>query len=295
MIPCLFCFGLGYTAAHLGAILAAEGWGIAGTHRCRDGEPAPPSTKGMTSLCFGRGRQVSPSALETANYLLISIPPDELGDPVLDEHAASIAAIPDLRWVGYLSTTGVYGDRDGDWVDENAELRPTGPRNRRRVAAEKAWLDLGQRHGLPVQVFRLAGIYGPGRSAIDTVRAGPARRVVKPGQVCSRTHVADITSVLRASMARPNPGAVYNVCDDDPAPPQDVVAFACALLGVPPPPEEPFDRARATMTEMAQSFYADSKRVANQRIKTELGVRLLYPDYRAGLSAIVATESGQVR
>ena len=199
---------------------------------------------------------------------------------MLDHHARDLAALPRLRWLGYLSTTGVYGDRGGGWVDESDARLPSGVRGRRRVAAEDGWLALHRDRGLPVHVFRLAGIYGPGRNALATVRAGTARRVDKPGQVFSRIHVDDIVAVLRASMARPAPGAVYNVADDDPAPPQDVVAYAAELLGVAPPPLVPF--AEAALSPMARSFYDDSKRVRNDRIKRELGVRLAYPDYPRG-------------
>ena len=183
-----------------------------------------------------------------------------------------------LSWLGYLSTTGVYGDRGGGWVDETAQLLPTGERGRRRVAAEKGWLDLWQDRGVPVHIFRLAAIYGPGRSAFDALRAGTARRIDKPGQVFSRIHVADLASVLIASMERPRPGAVYNVCDDDPAPPAAVVAYAAELLGIEPPPLVPLDAAG--LSPMARSFYDDNKRVANRLLKTELGVTLRYPDYR---------------
>lgn len=185
-----------------------------------------------------------------------------------------------------ISTTGVYGDRGGGRVDETAALTPSGERGRRRVAGEAGWLELHRRHGLPVHVFRLAGIYGPGRSALDTVRAGRAQRIDRPGQVFSRIHVADIVETLRASMARPDPGAVYNVCDDDPAPPEAVIAYACRLLGIAPPPLVPFDRAE--LSAMARSFWDDNKRVDNRRIKQELGVRLLYPGYREGLAALLA-------
>ena len=170
-------------------------------------------------------------------------------------------------------------------MDETAPLLPTGERGRRRVAAEAQWLELQRHHGSPVHIFRLAGIYGPGRSALDTVRSGRAQRVVKPGQVFSRIHVADIARVLRASIARPAPGAIYNVCDDDPAPPDEVLAFACDLLGVRPPPPVPIEQAQ--LSEMARSFYADNKRVSNRRIKEELGVSLLYPSYRDGLAALL--------
>lgn len=175
-------------------------------------------------------------------HLLSSVPPDDQGDPVLDVHAADIASVEGLRWVGYLSTTGVYGDWRGAWVDETSPLRPSLDRSWRRVYAETGWMDLWRHHGLPVHLFRLAGIYGPGRSAIDNVRQGKAQRIVKRGQVFSRIHVEDLAAVLRASMAKPDPGAIYNVCDDDAAPPQTVVAYACELLGVEPPPRSPMKR-----------------------------------------------------
>lgn len=284
--PTLFCFGLGYTASFLARALRAEGWRVLGTRRPGDTDKAKPSD-GAETLIFDRAHAIAnaPTLLASVTHLLSSVPPDEAGDPVIDVHGVDIAAARDLQWIGYLSTTGVYGDRAGDWVDETASLRPTGERGRRRVAAETRWLDLGRRWGAPVHVFRLAGIYGPGRSAIDTVRSGRARRIVKPGQVFSRIHVADIAQVLRASMARPRPGAIYNVCDDDPAPPADVITFACELLGVPPPPPVPIEEA--DLSEMARNFYADNKRVSNRRIKTELGVRLLYPTYRDGLTALL--------
>jgi nucleoside-diphosphate-sugar epimerase len=216
------------------------------------------------------------------------VPPDEAGDPVLDRHGGDLARLPGLRWLGYLSTTGVYGTREGGWVDEASPLAPTGERGRRRAAAEAGWLELGHRHGLSVHVFRLAGIYGPGRSAFDALRAGTAKRIAKPGQVFSRIHVADIVAVLRASMAQPRAGAVYNLCDDDPAPPEEVVAHAAYLLGVPPPPLVPFEAAE--LSPMARSFYDDNKRVANRLIKEELGVRLRYPSYRDGLAALLRGE-----
>ena len=193
-----------------------------------------------------------------------------------------------LEWIGYLSTTGVYGDTGGAWVDETATPAPTGARGRRRLAAENAWLAFGERHGLAVHVFRLAGIYGPGRNALATVRRGAAKRIDKPGHVFSRIHVADIAQVLAASIAKPNPGAIYNVCDDEPAPAADVVAHACALLGVAPPPLTPLDEA--DLSPMARSFYADNRRVSNARIKNELGVALRFPDYRAGLASLLAEE-----
>jgi nucleoside-diphosphate-sugar epimerase len=243
---------------------------------------------GLEIVIFDREHPIADIArhLKDATHLLSSVPPDEKGDPVLDVHGAAIAeAAPHLAWIGYLSTTGVYGDRQGGWVDETSALTPTGERGRRRRDAETAWLALPK----PAHLFRLAGIYGPGRSALDTVRAGKARRVVKPGQVFSRIHRDDIVQVLRASMASPNPGAAYNVCDDDAADPAEVITHACKLLNVEPPPEVPFEEAQ--LSPMARSFYDDNKRVRNDRIKRELGVVLKYPDYRAGLSALLAAES----
>jgi nucleoside-diphosphate-sugar epimerase len=281
----LFCFGLGYTALALARCLAAEGWRIAGTTRAPD-RRARLAAEGLDVHLFDRDRPLedAAAALAGASHVLTSIPPDEAGDPVLAHHLADLRRCPALKWVGYLGTTGVYGDRGGAWVDEADAVAPTMARTRRRVAAERHWLA----SGLPVHVFRLAGIYGPGpgRNALDAVRAGTARRIVKPGQVFGRVHVDDIAQALRASIARPNPGAIYNVADDEPAPPQDVVAFACELLGVAPPPEVPYEQAE--LSPMARSFYADNRRVCNARIKRELGVRLRYPTYRDGLRAILA-------
>jgi nucleoside-diphosphate-sugar epimerase len=281
----LFCFGLGYSALVLADRLLARGWRVAGT--CRAGERRQAlASRGIVAFPFDRGHPLAEAALAGTTHLLSSIPPDARGDPAIDMCAGDIAALKGLAWAGYLSTTGVYGDRGGGWVDESSALAPTGERGRRRVAAEGAWLGLHRDRGVPVHVFRLAGIYGPGRSAIDTVLSGQAKRIDKPGQVFSRIHVEDIASVLEASIAQPNPGAIYNVCDDDPAPPEAVIAEACQLLGRPPPPLVPFAEARAALSEMAQSFYADNKRVRNDRIKKELGVVLKYPSYRDGLAAL---------
>lgn len=282
--PRLFCFGLGYSALALARRVLAAGWRVAGT--CRgEARRAELASGGIEAFLFDRGRPLDDprTALAGTTHLLASVPPDPAGDPVLDHHAGDLRQLRGIAWAGYLSTTGVYGDRQGGWVDEQSTLAPTGERGSRRLAAERAWLALG----LPVHVFRLAGIYGPGRSALEAVRSGTARRIDKPGQVFSRIHVEDIAQVLLASIARPNPGAAYNVCDDDPAPPAAVIAEACRLLGAPLPPLEPFEQAQASMSAMARSFYADSKRVRNDRIKTELGVVLAYPSYREGLRALL--------
>jgi nucleoside-diphosphate-sugar epimerase len=284
----LFVFGLGYSALALARALRAEGWEVAGTTRSADKQAAL-AAEGIEAHRFERGRPLAEPAvaLAGASHLLTSIAPDEAGDPVLDHHLADLERCRTLRWAGYLGTTGVYGDHGGAWVDEATSVAPTVARTRRRVVAEGRWLA----SGLPVQIFRLAGIYGPGpgRNALETVRAGSARRIVKPGQLFGRVHVDDIVQVLRASMARPNPGAIYNVADDEPAPPQDVVTFACELLGVAPPPEIPF--AAAELSPMAQSFYGDNRRICNARIKQELGVVLRHPSYREGLRSILDREA----
>lgn len=287
--PHLFCFGLGYSALCLGHRVAALGWRVTGT--CRSGEKAAALWRdtGFRVVLFDRERQVEKEALQAITHVLVSVPPNAQGDPVLTTHADDIAAMPGLSWLGYLSTTAVYGDRGGAWVDERADLRPTGERGRRRVAAEEAWLRLWRDRSVRVHILRLAGIYGPGRNPFAALRAGSAKRIDKPGQVFSRIHVEDLASVLIASMARPRPGAVYNVCDDDPAPPEAVVAHAAGLLGMEPPPLVPLQAA--ALSAMARSFYDDNKRVSNRLIKSELGVRLRYPDFRAGLAAIMADEA----
>jgi len=284
----LFCFGFGYTAQALARRLAAEDWVVGGT--CRTAEKAVALRgAGFHAELFDRARPLAPQALEGLTHLLVSVPPDAAGDPVLAVHGDDIAEIEGLRWLGYLSTTGVYGDRAGGWVDETTELSPSGERGRRRVSAEAGWLDLWHRCGVPVHIFRLAGIYDPGRNPFDALRAGRAKRIDKPGQVFSRIHVEDLVSVLAASIGQPRPGAVYNVCDDDPAAPEAVVAYAAALIGRPAPPLVPLEAAG--LSAMARSFYDDNKRVSNCLIKNELGVTLRYPDYRAGLAAILADET----
>ena len=278
----LLSFGHGYVAQALDAVLLPAGWRILGTTRSGEGATRL-ARRGVTPLLWDDAAAIR-SALDAASHILISAAPDAGGDPVLARFRDAIAAAaPRLSWVGYLSTTGVYGDHQGGWVDEDTALTPGTARGRARVAAEAAWQAVP---GLPLHIFRLAGIYGPGRGPFEKVRNGTARRIVKPGQLFSRTHVADIVQVLTASMARPAPGTAYNVCDDDPAPPQDVIAHAAELLGLPLPPEEPFDPA--AMTPMAASFYAESKRVRNDRIKQGLGVTLHYPTYREGLAALLA-------
>jgi nucleoside-diphosphate-sugar epimerase len=288
-MPVLLSLGHGYAARRLGRELAEDGWRVIGTTRSAD-KAAAIEAEGAEPLVGGLGPTPRLlAALDAADHLLVSAAPDEAGDPVLRALEREIAArARNVCWVGYLSTTGVYGDRGGEWIDESAERRPSTRRGARRVAAEDAWLRLWRERGLPVHLFRLAGIYGPGRGPFEKVRRGEARRIVKPGQVFSRIHVDDIAQVLRASMALPNPGAAYNVCDDAPAPPQDVIAEAARLLGAALPPEVPFEAAE--MSPMARSFYAESKRTSNARIRGELEVELHYPTYREGLRALLEAE-----
>ena len=274
----LLSLGHGYSAQALARLLIPQGWRVIGTTRSPDKARAF-AAEGVEPLLWPVA-SLAP-ALAQATHVLQSMAPDQGGDPVLAAHAADLAAARPV-WAGYLSTTGVYGDHQGGWVDEATPLTPATARGQARVQAEQGWQALG----LPLHIFRLAGIYGPGRGPFEKVRNGTARRIIKPGQVFSRIHVDDIAQVLAASIARPNPGAIYNVCDDDPAPPEDVLAHAAHLLGLPPPPEE--DWQTAEMTPMARSFYAESKRVRNDRIKQDLGIRLIHPDYRSGLAALLA-------
>lgn len=268
----LFCFGYGYVARRLADVVRARGGVVSGTSRSAGNrftldDDTPLSAAGL-------------EALDEATHILISIPPAANGiDAAFRHHAAQLQG---KRWIGYLSTTGVYGDRLGEWVDETAPLQATEPRSMWRIEAEREWLGLG------AHIFRLAGIYGPGRNALDTIRAGTAQRIDKPGLVFSRVHVDDIVQALLTSMAAPQPGEIYNLCDDEPAPSHEVVAHGCRLLGVEPPPLVPFEQAQ--LNPMAQSFYRANRRVRNDKMKEKLGVRLQYPTYREGLASILHDE-----
>jgi nucleoside-diphosphate-sugar epimerase len=277
-MPTLLSLGHGYSAAALARLLVPQGWTVIGTTRSA-ARAAAFQAAGVTPLLWPGN--LAP-ALAQATHILASAAPDAAGDPFL--HAAPQIAQAQPEWVGYLSTTAVYGDHQGGWVDEETPLTPASQRGQWRVLAETQW----RATGLPVHIFRLAGIYGPGRGPFEKVRDGSARRILKPGQVFSRIHVDDIAAVLAASIARPNPGAAYNVCDDDPAPPEDVLSEAARLLGLPDPPAVAYEDA--DLSPMARSFYAESKRVRNTRIKAELGVTLRHPDYRSGLRALLEAE-----
>ncbi|MGO9360900.1 MAG: SDR family oxidoreductase [Xanthobacteraceae bacterium] len=287
----LFVFGLGYSAAFVAGSLAAKGASIAATVRAQSKAGQLAGAGYSMHLFSGQGRDESiASALARADAVLISIPPVAEREPVLEIYRHDLATAPRLRWIGYLSTIGVYGEHAGAWVDEATPPRPRGERSRRRLQAEQQWLEFGATTGVPVQLFRLAGIYGPGRNQLVQLARGTARRIVKPGHVFNRIHVEDIVQAVEASLARPRAGAIYNVADDEPAPPQDVVAFAAALCGLAPPPEIPLEHAE--LTEMSRSFFRETKRVRNRLMKQELGVTLRYPTYREGLTALRAAGEG---
>jgi hypothetical protein len=278
----LFCFGFGYSAEALARKLSPRLAALAGTRTKPDDAAETVATlatyKGDGPCAEVRG------LLAGTTHLLVSIPPDLEGDAVLRDFAADIAALPDLEWTGYLSTVGVYGDAGGAWVDEETPTRPTTERSLRRVEAERAWRAFGDGTGRRVEVFRLAGIYGPGRSVIDSLRAGTARRIVKPGQVFNRIHVDDVARVLAAAIDADTGLGVFNVSDDEPAPPGDVVAYAADLMELPVPPAVSIEAAG--LSGMAASFWTECKRVRNRRIRQTLNVDLLYPTYREGLRAL---------
>ncbi|WP_342359747.1 SDR family oxidoreductase [Terrarubrum flagellatum] len=285
----LFIFGMGYTASAFTRLHGAKFETIAASVRSQSAAEAI-SASGVQPRLFVDGAldDEGREALAHATHLLISIPPDANGDPVLRACADIIDSAHHLRWIGYLSSVAVYGDRNGGWVDEDGELDATSARGRQRISAEKGWLDLGRRLGKPTHIFRLAGIYGPGRNALVNLREGKAKRLIKPGQVFNRIHVDDIAQIVAATIDSAHPGGVWNVADDEPAPPQDVVAYAAELAGVAAPPDIPFDAS--ALSPMAASFYADNKRIANAKVKEAFGLSLLYPTYREGLRALITRE-----
>ena len=274
----LLCFGFGFSAEALAHKLNPIEWSVTGTSRSPEGV-AEIKAQGFEGVLFSELQAIP----ESVTHIVTSVPPSDEGDPVLLRFKDELMArAKSFEWVAYLSTTGVYGDRGGEWVDEESDLQPNTDRGQRRVDAEAAWQQIA---GLPLHIFRLAGIYGPGRNAFESLKSGKAQRVIKQGQIFSRIHVEDIAGVLLASINNPNPERIYNLADDEPCPPQDVIAHAAELLGLPVPSDIPFEDAK--LSAMARSFYADSKRVSNARIKNELGYELKYPNYRIGLKALL--------
>ncbi len=280
----LFCFGMGFSSQALAKRLVPQGWEVSGTVR---GAPEEIKAKNI-SVCPYDGSHSTveiSEAISRSTHLLITIPPQPSGDVVLKNFAEEISSARNLRWIGYISSTGVYGDTQGEWVDESSPLLASTDRNLQRIEVESAWLKTGKDHGLPVMIFRCVGIYGPGRNLLVSVRQGRARRIDKPGLVFSRIHSEDLAQTLEASMRKPQPGEVYNVSDDCPSPPAEAVEYACGLLGVEPPPLVPYEKADLSPT--ARGFYITNKRISNKKIKEELGVNLRYPDYRSGLKALL--------
>jgi len=277
----LLTLGHGYSARVFADRARQNGWRVTGTTRSLDGQNTQAGIQ-LIEWKTGTALDVSPYT-----HILVSISPNNQGDPVLNQLKEYFAAAPSIKWIGYLSTTGVYGDHNGGWVSEETPATPTTQRGKWRVQAEQDWLDLEVNHNLPVHIFRLAGIYGPGRGPFEKILNGTARCIIKQNQVFSRIHVEDIATTLEASIERPNPGSIYNVCDNDPAPPQDVLRYAAQLLNKPAPPTVALENAN--LSPMAHSFYNDSKKVSNTKIKEELGVDLAYPTYTAGLNAIMST------
>jgi nucleoside-diphosphate-sugar epimerase len=286
----LICLGLGYSAAHYVATFGKRFDRVIGTTRHLREAAKPPDPR-VELIAFDGTTASSEliTSVEDSDALLISAPPDETGDPVLACLADAIAR--GRARIVYLSTIGVYGDSGGAWVDEESPPKPGSKRSTARLAAEEAWCRFGAENGKAVAILRLAGIYGPGRNALVTVAEGTARRIIKLDQVFNRIHMTDIAQAIDACFAQAATG-VFNLADDEPAPPQDVIAFAAELLGKAPPPEIPFDEARAAMSAMAQSFYAENRRARNVKLKQTLGVRLAYPTYREGLRALFAAGEG---
>jgi len=281
----VFFFGMGYSSQASAEALRKDDPAVEIAGTVRDaGRAQALAAKGYDIRVFdGERPGALGEALSGASHVVVSTPPGAQGDPVLRHHWADLARAPKLEWLCYFSTVGVYGDFGGAWVDESAPCHPENERSRQRVVAEDEWRSFAREKGIPLLILRLAGIYGPQRSTFDRLRDGTARRIVKPGQVFNRIHVADIGRVT-ALAAQRRLGGVFNLADDEPAPPQDLITYAAELMGVAPPPEVPFEAAE--MTPLARSFYADNKRISNAAIKAALGIDLLYPNYREGLSAI---------
>ena len=280
----LFCFGYGYVAQHVAPKLQAKGWQVAGT-TTREDKASQMQNAGIEAHILNDDVPFEAAqALDGATHMLVSIPPKEQGDIALHACKPVLGGLDRLQWVGYLSTTGVYGDHDGDWVDETTPAAPLDERSKRRVLAEQAWQDAMRTHAGSMQIFRLAGIYGSGRNALEQLQAGTARRIYKEGQYFSRTHVEDIATLLVAAMLQGHASDVFNVADEAPAPSHEVTEYAAQLMEMQPPPLIPIEQA--DLSPMAQSFYASNKRVNAEKIRLKHGVSLAFPTYREGLDAI---------
>lgn len=291
-MPHLFVCGYGYSARRIGERILERGWRVSGTRTSPEGAVELESL-GVELHVFD-GRKPVPEVsdvLRSATHVLVTAAPGEDGDPLLLQHEADVSGAGSLAWIGYLSTTGVYGDHGGGVVDESTRVAPGTTRSRRRVEAERAWRELASQNGATLQIFRLSGIYGPGRSVLDRLRDGSARRIVAPDLVFNRIHVEDVAGAVAAGIDRPHQTGVFNVSDDLPAPPSEVVAYGAELLGVESPPELPLEEA--SLSAAARSFYEENKRVDNRRLASGLEYRLRYPTYREGLAAVRVHEARQ--
>jgi nucleoside-diphosphate-sugar epimerase len=297
----LVCLGFGYSAQHYVARHGGRFTRIVGTTRSEENaaELAVRTFGGRrVEMIVFDGKTAAPAlvdAVAQASVLLVSISPADGADPTLALLRDAIAAAPGLAAIVYLSTIAVYGNHDGGWIDEDTPLTPALTRAEDRIEAERAWQALGAARGVSVAVIRIAGIYGPGQNALETVKSGRARRILKPGQVFNRIHVGDLADIIDGAVSLAltrGAGGVFNAADDEPTAPGDPIAFAAGLLGVAPPPEVPFEEAKKTMSPFAVSFYGESKRVRNARIKSVLGVTLRYPTYREGLRALIEPATG---
>lgn len=269
----LFCFGYGYTAQSIATLVKENGGTAQGTSR----------TSTMTmNLPFSSEQRVPASALENVTHILISIPPQQGADLVWNAHVNDFKTMPHLQWIGYLSTTGVYGDMQGEWVDETTKCQPSQQRSQERYHVEQRWLSCLD---LPMHIFRLSGIYGSKRNVFEQIYAGTAQRICKPGHVFSRIHQEDLAQIIYHSMCHPTPGEIYNVADDLPTSQQEVIEYACDLLKAPYPALVPFKNAE--LSPMAKSFYAECRRVNNDKIKDALGIKLKFPTFREGLERLV--------
>jgi nucleoside-diphosphate-sugar epimerase len=287
----LLCFGLGYCARRYVADFGRSYAHVAGTVRCLEDIPGAQPEQVARFAFDGTGVSAAlMSALRGAYRLLISVPPAAQGDPVLASLSDELRQLPQLEAIVYLSSIGVYGDHAGAEVDETTAPQPTASRGHARLAAERAWQELGAGIGKPTAILRLAGIYGPGRNTLVRLAEGRAQRIVKPGQVFNRIHVADVAQAIDAAFTRRANG-VFNVADDEPSPPEDVIVYGAKLIGIEPPPAIPFAEAEPLMPPMARSFYASSSRVRNDRLRHDLGVSLMYPTYRDGLRALRSSAS----
>jgi len=282
----LLIFGAGYSALQCAKVAAPQFSAVAGTTRSADRMPSLQAA-GIEPLVFSGAMTGELAAvISQATHVLVSAGPDKEGDPVLRHCREALAAAPGLQWLCYFSTVGVYGDHGGQWIDEETPCRPVSARSVERLGAEEAWTRFAA--GVPLAILRLSGIYGPGRNPFVNIERGTSRRLVKPGQVFNRIHRDDIASAFVLA-ARKRAGGVFNITDDEPAPPQDVVLFAHKLAGVAPPPEQDF--ATAELSPMARSFYGENKRVGNAKSKRELGLAYAYPDYRTALTRMWREDS----